>query len=82
LEGCYRFIFGRLQKAAGVDNHHVGPAWVVGAVVAGLQQHLANAFTIKDVFGTAKRQQVKGRFFLFSSFAGHSPNKIKPGQAR
>jgi hypothetical protein len=64
LQGGDRFLFGRVQKATGVDDQHVGAVGVGrGPVAVALQEH-GHAFAVDKVFGAAQGEQIVGRLAL------------------
>jgi hypothetical protein len=58
LEYADRFFLRRLQKAAGVDDEHIGVLLAVGRPVIGIAQQHFDAVAVDFIFGAAQRNQV------------------------
>ena len=59
--GFQRFLLGRIEKAAGVDQHDVGAGIVGGHLIAVRAQFREDAFAIDQRLGTAERNHADFR---------------------
>ena len=67
-DGVDRFLLGRVDEGAGVDDQDVGGRWIVGDPRAGVVEQAHHDFAVDEVFGAAEAHESDAQGFICCGF--------------
>ena len=69
-DGVDRFLFGRVDEGAGIDDQHVGSGGIVGDARAGVVEQAHHDFAVDEVLGATEADESDPQGFVVNGFGG------------